>query len=248
MVRPSSVEHCYALSWKGSSDEISHQLIHELLPGFSLDARAAPEKRFWSLQELIDACEFLTHPFLLDDNCAYSSGNQPSDQSSIAQVIGRLVNALRDNDAQVSEVMWTLNWLSNDPQGNIENLEQRTHVIFANERRFAPFFSPLQSDALRLICSALTTNTTCKSLSIQGAYVNGFFRAAHVHNIADSEIRSIADALRHNTALTHLNLVRAVHSLILLSLSLQIESPMLAQKRLPNCFCAIERCAQSTSR
>jgi SH2 domain. len=60
LIRPSSRQGCYAMSYVLDSGDIRHDLIYDLYPGFSLYEKPESSRdRFWSLASLIEQCNFL---------------------------------------------------------------------------------------------------------------------------------------------------------------------------------------------
>jgi len=204
LIRPSSQAGSYAMSWVKNNGEVGHNLIYGLCPGYSLKQNpTGPTDRFWSLQKLVEGCDYLVSPIEFSSTTA--SIAKTSNSRTNSEVIGRIVERVSANDSTLSELIWSLCIIGeNSANDNFNRCEKRTNVRYSDEEYTAPEILPLNGNALSLITQSLYNNTYTHSVFING--YEGYLRMSFFPNLNDNDSSAIAELIRRNKSITLLNL------------------------------------------
>ncbi|EGG14858.1 hypothetical protein DFA_10731 [Cavenderia fasciculata] len=203
IIRPSSQAGSYAMSWVKSNGDIGHNLIYGLCPGYSLKQNpVSPTDRFWSLQALVEGCDYLSEPVAVSSST--NAITKKSNAKTNSEVVGRIIERLVQNDPCLGELMWTLCIMGETANENINRCEKRTYVKYCDEEYNAPEIIPLNGNSLSLVAQSLQNNMFTHSLHVNG--YEGYLRMSFQPNIGDQEALALAAMLLKNNSLTLLNL------------------------------------------
>eukprot|EP01133_Synstelium_polycarpum_P007932 gene7932-9322_t len=204
LIRPSSQAGSYAMSWvKNRNGEIGHNLIYGLCPGYSLKQNpTSPTDRYWSLQALVESCDYLRIPIRADHET--TSLAKSSNAKTNSEVVGRIIEKLVNNDATLGELVWNLCIIGESANETANRCQKRTYVKYCDEEYTAPEILALNGNSLSLIAQSLHNNDKTHSLHING--YEGYLRMNFQANIGDPEASALAQMLLKNKSITLLNL------------------------------------------
>jgi len=199
VIRPSSQRACYAMSWSNGDGTVSHNLIYNQFPGYSLKLRPLKDEVFITLVDLVQQCSFLSD-FL--PNPLHEP--EPSISQTSSEIIRRITTSLDENEPILNSLEWSLTIIEGSGFAKVQDCEWRTRICFSTEDHVAPVLFRLEDDIATHIFRCLARNSTVQLLKLTGH--GGFMNYNFMPNIGDVEVSELCKALGHNSTLTALDL------------------------------------------
>lgn len=113
------------MSWMKNGNEIGHNLIYGLCPGYSLKQNSTTD-RFWSLQKLVEDCDYLKLPIQVSQTTKNIAKH--SNARTNAEVVGRIVERVSSNDPTFTELSWSLCIIGENTNESSDHCQKRTRV------------------------------------------------------------------------------------------------------------------------